>query len=742
VTTVDTMATRTVQHRELFADFSHLLQRPRIPASNALTVDEVVALPATLSTWRPGLKQNHGTLRGLRLLLGWLEHHPGEGWQQRWVNSGADRDMAWVARLAAGDPRHPRLARGEIVRGLAQLLLAQVVLPSYDFLAAYRANGLFDRIREISRPDLFAAIDQAARDAGIPTQHHLDGLRVLSKIVLHTGRHLGDLTSDDVLEVFAWAKQHHRPARPVPGLHTAWQLASAVGITPAGSTLRGVVLHGQRSTADLVDDYGLQCRPVRDVLVRYLDERRPAMDYNSFRDLVMVLGSLFWADLEKHHPGIDSLRIPEDVAEAWRNRLRTVVAPDGATRPRVDMLRIAAPVRALYLDIQQWAIDDPSWVCWVAPSPIRKRHTRLFARDNPAIRARVHQRIRERLPHLPLLCDTADRLRTESAALLTEARRHEPGDAFEHGGRRYQRVLHRTEGLADRRNSVLPVRVRDLATHETMNIEQVEEDMFWAWAAIEVMRHTGVRIEEMLELTHLAIVSYRVTETAELVPLLQIVPSKSNEERLLLVSPELASVLATIVSRLRARHDGTVPLVSRYDIYERVTGPPLPHLFQRQRGGRPHVISDSRIRAFINRVLAATGLRDHAGRPLTYTPHDFRRMFATDAVATGSPVHIVASLLGHSSLDTTQGYVAVFQADLVRTYRAHLAQRRATRPSQEYRAPTDLEWTEFDQHFQTRKLELGTCGRPYASPCQHEHVPLTEIVGDVFGASRGQRIVT
>ena len=52
-------------------------------------------------------------------------------------------------------------------------------------------------------------------------------------------------------------------------------------------------------------------------------------------------------------------------------------------------------------------------------------------------------------------------------------------------------------------------------------------------------------------------------------PLLQIVPSKSNEERLLLVSPELASVLATVITRLRDDNDGTVPLVARYDHHER-----------------------------------------------------------------------------------------------------------------------------------------------------------------------------
>ena len=65
------------------------------------------------------------------------------------------------------------------------------------------------------------------------------------------------------------------------------------------------------------------------------------------------------------------------------------------------------------------------------------------------------------------------------------------------------------------------------------------------WAIIETLRHTGIRVEELLELTHLAVVSYKLADTGEVIPLLQIVPSKSNEERLLLINPELASVLAT-----------------------------------------------------------------------------------------------------------------------------------------------------------------------------------------------------
>jgi len=61
----------------------------------------------------------------------------------------------------------------------------------------------------------------------------------------------------------------------------------------------------------------------------------------------------------------------------------------------------------------------------------------------------------------------------------------------------------------------------------------------------------------------------------------------------------------------------------------------------------------------------------------------------------GLPIHIAAKLLGHLDLNTTQGYVAVYPQEVIRHYRRFVDQRRATRPSEEYREPTDarqMQW--------------------------------------------------
>jgi hypothetical protein len=71
----------------------------------------------------------------------------------------------------------------------------------------------------------------------------------------------------------------------------------------------------------------------------------------------------------------------------------------------------------------------------------------------------------------------------------------------------------------------------DTTTGRRRNLSYQEEEAFWAFAAVEVLRLTGIRGEELLELTHHSITEYRLPTTGELVPLLQIAPSKTDTER-------------------------------------------------------------------------------------------------------------------------------------------------------------------------------------------------------------------
>jgi integrase len=173
-------------------------------------------------------------------------------------------------------------------------------------------------------------------------------------------------------------------------------------------------------------------------------------------------------------------------------------------------------------------------------------------------------------------------------------------------------------------------------------------------SAEEVLRLTGIRCEELLELSHHSITEYRLPSTGEVVPLLQIAPSKTDTERLLLVSPELADVLSAIVTRIR-RPDGAIPLVAAYDVRENC-GTRRCLLFQRSIGSENRAYTPTAIRKLLIRVLAATGLTTADGDPLLFSPHDFRRVFVTDAIMNGLPPHIAQIICGHKTIDTTMGY--------------------------------------------------------------------------------------
>src|SRR5437588_2382639 len=90
----------------------------------------------------------------------------------------------------------------------------------------------------------------------------------------------------------------------------------------------------------------------------------------------------------------------------------------------------------------------------------------------------------------------------------------------------------------------------DPAASRRRDLTLQEHRAFWTWAAVEVFRLTGIRIEELTELSHHSFVQYRQPASGELIPLLQIAPSKTDQERLLVISPELADVLSAIIGRI------------------------------------------------------------------------------------------------------------------------------------------------------------------------------------------------
>ena len=686
---------------------------------------QVMDLAGTASSALPESRVQASRRRGLPLLLDWLEGQPGQTWQDRWLASGADDARGqWAglpARWLQGRGLHSASRLELMTSSLLVLVGADVIRPSLGWLlTGGRKRKLARNMIQSRDPEGFARLSRACDDdPGITPHAQSHVLFRAAVIIAAKGGTIAGITIGDVLEILS-AEAGLRGKQP-SGPATFRALREA-GIFGDGiPTLREIRDTGQRTVGELVDRYPLACRPVRDLIVDYLRERQPSIDYVTLSNRACELARCFWADLEQHHPGIGSLRLSRETAAAWKQRLRTrakTVTAGGRKTvvevERLSYLDVLSGVRSFYLDLAEWALEDPArWGPWVAPCPVsaddldRRKAVRRR-------KARMDARTRDRLPVLPVLVRAADQWRKDAAALLDAGRQARPGEKFTAAG---QTLIRSVRPHAAPGN--IWAQEQAGGRHRFLNLE--EEHAFWAWAAIEVLRMTGCRAEELTDLSHHSLVQYRLPGTGELVPLLQIAPSKTDMERLILVSPELADALSAVICRVRGQ-DGTVPLVRARDQHELIWLPPSPLLFQRRVRTENHAFTGSLIASLLDEALARTGLTDPAdGGPLRYTPHDFRRIFITDAILNGLPPHIAQVIAGHQDISVTMGYKAVYPQEAIEAHRAFIARRRATRPSEEYRTPTDEEWDAFLAHFEKRKVSVGTCARAFGTPCIHEH---------------------
>jgi integrase len=662
----------------------------------------------------PGTR--NGQVRGVNLTLDWLVSHPGSTWQERWLASGAeDTGKDWKQDCAAWmDARGVRARqRMDLLSiGLILGICADIVRPGLHWLTASGVSPWalarnLERTRDqAGLSQLRAALDDAVA-AG--ARHATIGRAAI--IMAAKGGTLAEIAAGDFLELLDAEREVH--GRPRDYSAVSWRLLRQAGAfgPRAPESLAPLLTIGQRSPAELIDRYQLACRPVRDLIVDYLQERQPALDHGSLDTLAQQLGRNFWADLEHHHPGIAGLNLPPAVAAAWKQRMRTQPGDNGQ---RLASRHTLMSVRAFYLDLACWAAEDPArWSQWAVPSPVSRADVEARKEDRRR-KSRMDSRTRERLPVLPVLARSAAGWRDSTAETLKAALAVPPGAAFTIAGQSFTRAAPRKAGIRTWAHD------SDGSRHD---LTWEEDHAFWTWAIIEVLRATGIRIEELLELTHHSLIQYRLPTTGELVPLLQIAPSKTDTERLLVVSPDLADVLAAIITRL-AGPDGKIPLTARYDEHEHLWQPPAPLLFQRRGGTELRPVCAGTVRNMLNAALGRTGLADAAGQPLIFTPHDFRRMLITDAIMTGLPPHIAQVIAGHRNINVTMGYKATYPEEVITHHQAFIARRRALRPTDEYRTPTDEEWQEFLGHFERRKLSVGNCGRAFATPCIHEHACL------------------
>lgn len=700
--------------------------RPR-PCGNLdrASVDRVCAV---IRQWGGSHHQSkYRRVTGARLILKHLSGFEGKTWQECWEASGLDEGRNHISALLAEPSvgvfyHSEKESSSALTSGLRALFAIRLIKPSLLVFRQHQFNQYPEIFRQIQGDPKLDAYFEAVDRARVGRIYRYHAKFDVCCALTTQGIGFEELTPEALLHYVVQCRNHglalhsRQDSTRFVGL-LAWEMLYESGHFPPGTppTMRGHLYRGQRTTEELVDRYPIKNRNVRQLLIDYLDRRQGDTDYSTLEGLSAVLAKNFWLNVEAVHPEQSDLNLSEDIYKKWRARAR--LKADGT--PRLEFVNSLLPIRGLYMDLQSWALEEPErWGLWAAPCPIPPGDMRGFGQRRRRVKNRIDDRIRVRQPLLPTLVRHVEDRYIEARELLQAASTVELGEQFTHDGVTYER----TNSKGDKSNIDdafrATVRVINTADGTVRAISQEEDGRFWDWCFVEILRHSGIRVEELVELTHTSVRQYE-RPSGEVVALLVIAPSKSEHERVIPMSAELFHVIATVIRRLTQR--GPVQLVSRYDNHEKVWTTPMPFLFQRTTGAVRRVVSPSTVTHRLTRACKEVAALHPEFANVTITAHDFRRLFATELVNNGLPIHIGAALLGHLDIQTTRGYVAVFEENVVRHYQEWLANRRAERPANEYRPVTDGEWTEFEGHFDKRKVELGSCGRPYGTPCNHEH---------------------
>ncbi|XCM33472.1 hypothetical protein ABXI76_32905 [Streptomyces parvus] len=127
------------------------------------------------------------------------------------------------------------------------------------------------------------------------------------------------------------------------------------------------------------------------------------------------------------------------------------------------------------------------------------------------------------------------------------------GETFEHDKHSYRRTDSDRDRTWAKSQGEPPVRVTD-EDGPVLNVTLIEDTAFWEWACPEILRQSGIRVEELCELTHLSIRQNRRPNN-EVIALLVIAPSKSKRERVIPMSADLFHAVAQIIRRLTPTAD-------------------------------------------------------------------------------------------------------------------------------------------------------------------------------------------
>jgi hypothetical protein len=467
-----------------------------------------------------------------KVVLEYLAEFAGQTWQQRWDASPLGRGEHGAAVLGT-----TRTAPYGAHTGVRQLFCMRVIQPSLLAFRRQQFTAFNEQFAAAQHDPLLTKFVEHAQAHPMPAHHRRDAISDLCCLLAVQGVVLADVTAPALLH-FAHENRAVRallhPGGKVANQFIArgtWNVLHSMGHFPPSTpqTMREAMHRGQQTVTELVDRYPIRNQAVRQLIIDYASRRRTDTDYSSLTNLVLNLAYHFWCKIEALAPGQADLRIDPEVYATWREQI--AVRDDGSPRATTDTIVIG--VRSFYLDLHTWAAEEPDrWGAWVAPCPVPPTDIRGLGARRRRINERAAGRTRVRQPLLPTLVAHVEARHDHASRLLAWASTANEGESCDVDGKTYRRIIPEHDRRQINAGHPAPVRVLDVVANTTLNAGFGEEEAFWDWAVVETLRHSGVRIEELCELTHLSVRQYQ-RSNGEVIALLVITPSKTDRERVI-----------------------------------------------------------------------------------------------------------------------------------------------------------------------------------------------------------------